>query len=272
MKFFISILVILLSGACSISAQSLLSEAAEIHIEQPGPVAERYANGYSGTGLQLKAPETGQDELRFLEQGPGVISITGQIGDWEVLSASESDYGLCVWLEQCPSNSFNQFPQSLQGQGPRSDATGKENRGGATWMDELEEILPEDEGATIEAFREAFQAVLVEKEKKGKNASVIHLEIDGMVHDETRSKVGREFYGQFYSEWEAPPQARNYSIRVMEAPGPNPGTMVFIEVNQEVVFRFQLQPSDNRLEDAGKYAVQRTYQHLVENNNNLVIY
>jgi len=273
MKFFISILAISLPGACFVSAQALLPEAAEIYIEQPGPGADRYLDGYSGAGLQLKTTETGQDELRFLEQDSRLISDSGRIGDWEVLSASASDYGLCVWFDECQDITFNQIPDSFRAYavlGEDDNAT-EENQG-SSWMDELEEILPEDDDAAMEAFRKAFQAVLAEKENEDKSASEIHLEIDGMVHDETRSKVGREFYDQFYSEWEAPSQARNYSIRVLEAPSPNPGTMVFVEVNQEEVFRYQLQPGDTRLEDAGKYAVKRAYQHLEENKNNLVIY
>jgi len=45
-----------------------------------------------------------------------------------------------------------------------------------------------------------------------------NLEIDGLIIDETRSKIGRDFYDMFYHRWIAPNAASNYSILIKELP------------------------------------------------------
>ncbi len=97
-------------------------------------------------------------------------------------------------------------------------------------------------------------------------------ELDGMVHDDTRSKVGRDFYDVFYSHWQSPPEARNFSIKVSEQPSPNLGTTILVEVNRTETFKMRLQPRYEMIQEAGKYAVQQTYAHLKNNDQGMIIY
>lgn len=97
-------------------------------------------------------------------------------------------------------------------------------------------------------------------------------EIDGMVHDDTRSKVGRDFYSVFYSHWQAPSEAHNFSIRVSEQPSPNLGTTIYVTVNYTETFRMRLQPRYEMIEEAGKYAVRQTYAYLQNKNQETIIY
>jgi curli production assembly/transport component CsgE len=100
----------------------------------------------------------------------------------------------------------------------------------------------------------------------------IMIEIDGMVHDDTRSKVGRDFYSVFYTYWQSPPDAQNFTIRVAEQPSPNLGTTIYVTVNYTETFRMRLQPRYEMIEEAGKYAVRQTYAYLQNNNQETIIY
>lgn len=107
---------------------------------------------------------------------------------------------------------------------------------------------------------------------QGASERKLMLEIDGMVHDETRSKVGRDFYDVFYTYWQPPPQASNFSIRISELPSPNLGTTIYVEVNHNETFRMRLQPRYEMIKEAGKYAVRQTYSHLQNNSQEIMIY
>lgn len=138
-----------------------------------------------------------------------------------------------------------------------------------------EEELQEDKTAQLEKLRELFSKVVEEqKEAKEQEESaqqktekeLLQL-MDGMVYDETRSKIGRDFYDIFYRNWEAPEKANNYSIKVVETPGPSLGTVVSVFINNSEIFKTRLQPRYETIEDAGKYAVQVTYNYLLRNSN-----
>lgn len=139
----------------------------------------------------------------------------------------------------------------------------------------------EEDTDTAEAFGEAVDAVISSENNQERtgNGEVqreserqLMLEIDGMVHDETRSKVGRDFYDVFYTYWQSPPQANNFTIRVSEQPSPNLGTTIYVEVNHTETFRMRLQPRYEMIQEAGKHAVRQTYSHLQNNPQETMIY
>ena len=132
---------------------------------------------------------------------------------------------------------------------------------------------------TLQAFREAFEDLVRQEETERRREQAqaesersIFVEIDGMIHDDTRSKIGRDFYDIFYANWKSPPDASNYSIRITEQPAPNLGTVIAVEVNNTVTFRSRLQPRYDFIEEASQYAVRRTYMHLQHNQQQFLIY
>lgn len=136
----------------------------------------------------------------------------------------------------------------------------------------------------LEAFREAFNAV-VEKEKPQEEAGKQRqpttrqqdrgLGLGGMVLDETRTKMGRDFYSIFYKHWQAPQKAKNFTITISEQPVPSRGTMVNIEINDQLVFRNRLEPRYHKTKKKAKQAVsicKRKLLRLVANQNELAGY
>jgi curli production assembly/transport component CsgE len=91
---------------------------------------------------------------------------------------------------------------------------------------------------------------------------VARLEIDGLVIDETVTKIGRDFYDVFHSEWVAPEGIYNYTIRIQEYPVPTLGTRVVLLLNDEPLFQLQLEPRYEVVEDLARQAARFTGQEL----------
>lgn len=137
---------------------------------------------------------------------------------------------------------------------------------------ELTDTPGEDE-QKLEEFRAAFQK-LVDAEKAAENKEIepFRMEVDGMVLDETISKIGRDFYNVFYQYWSGPDNAFNYTITISEKPAPSLGTIVTVKVNDTFTYQSRLQPRFELIEEAGKDAVRYSYSHLQRNNTGLTIY
>lgn len=134
----------------------------------------------------------------------------------------------------------------------------------------------------LEEFREAFEA-LANTDQEQERDTVITEEyvkaeqqilsgISGMVIDETRSKVGRDFYDVFYQNWTAPDEVSGFTITITEQPAPGLGTIVSVQANDTETFRYRLQPRYDFIQEAGRYAVRLTYNHLQNNPQDFVIY
>jgi len=163
--------------------------------------------------------------------------------------------------------------KKAQRAGLREDGTGSETASGDTAM------VQEVDDETLEAFREAFEELVRQEEAEQRREKAqaeserqMFVEIDGMIHDDTRSKIGRDFYDIFYANWQSPPEASHYSIRITEQPAPNLGTIIAVEVNNTETFRARLQPRYDFIEEASHFAIRRTYMHLQHNQQQFMIY
>jgi len=90
------------------------------------------------------------------------------------------------------------------------------------------------------------------------------LEIDGLIVDETHTRMGSDFYDLFYTHWEPPPQARNFTIIIMEQPVPQMGTRITLKVNDDEAAQFMLQPRYEMIEEFAKESVRYLQRHLEE--------
>jgi LysM repeat protein len=148
---------------------------------------------------------------------------------------------------------------------------------------EFLEALPDStaegsENEFLEKFREAFDTIVeseadtIDEQRLQQAEEQILLEIDGLVMDETRSKIGKDFYDVFYQRWEAPESASNFTIRISERPTPTLGSFVSVRVNDNLTFQYRLQPRYDIIETAAIYAVRMTRQYLANNQQNYRIY
>ncbi|HEX7069868.1 MAG TPA: CsgE family curli-type amyloid fiber assembly protein [Rhodothermales bacterium] len=86
--------------------------------------------------------------------------------------------------------------------------------------------------------------------------------LDGLVVDETQTKLARDFYAEFYTFWQAPEGAMNYTVVVGEQPVPNVGTRVLVRVNDEIAFQAHLQPRGEVVQETARQAVYVTYRFV----------
>lgn len=90
----------------------------------------------------------------------------------------------------------------------------------------------------------------------------LDMEIDGLIMDETISKVGRDFFDMFYATWNAPKNAKNFTITIKEMVLPGLATQITILVNDEEVFKQRVQPRNDIMEQMSKYAIYKTTRYL----------
>jgi curli production assembly/transport component CsgE len=130
----------------------------------------------------------------------------------------------------------------------------------------------------LEKFREAFRELTEEEADTVVDQSHVEAEkniltgISGMVIDETRSKIGRDFYDVFYQNWTAPEAVSGFTITISEQPAPGLGTIISVKANDTETFKYRLQPRYEFIQQAGKYAVNITQNYLKNNPQDFVIY
>lgn len=86
--------------------------------------------------------------------------------------------------------------------------------------------------------------------------------INGLVVDETRTTIGRDFYDVFYDAWVAPENSINYTIAIEEQPVPGRGTRLIVRLNGEIAFDTRLQPRYEQIQQAALAAVGYTRRAL----------
>lgn len=92
------------------------------------------------------------------------------------------------------------------------------------------------------------------------------LEIDGLVVDQTISKLGRDFYSLFFSSFEAPAGSGDYVVTITEKPARGTSILVTVAVNDTDLLEMPLQPNEEYIEAASNDAVATVTQYLIENN------
>jgi curli production assembly/transport component CsgE len=95
------------------------------------------------------------------------------------------------------------------------------------------------------------------------NSDNVEIEIDGLLVDDTKTKAGKDFYDLFCNTWEAPFQAKSYSITVSEKPFRLSSTLITVSINDILVYQAILQPRQDILEAMTGEAIAITQEYLV---------
>jgi len=88
-----------------------------------------------------------------------------------------------------------------------------------------------------------------------------------LILDETRSKIGRDFYELFYNRWNPPSGARDFLITIRELPSRGLGARVSIEVNENVILHRFLQPRNGLIEEEANFTISYLKNYLRRNEN-----
>ena len=88
------------------------------------------------------------------------------------------------------------------------------------------------------------------------------VEIEGLIIDQTRSKMGHDFYQEFVTSWEEPPGVKAYNIVIGELNDPRLGNWVVLEIGDSV-YRALLKPRAEDITQAASEAIAATREYLL---------
>ncbi|MBW2148140.1 MAG: hypothetical protein JRG73_16925 [Deltaproteobacteria bacterium] len=88
------------------------------------------------------------------------------------------------------------------------------------------------------------------------------IEIDTLVLDQTRTRSGQEFYREFVSLWETPKGISGFNIRIKERPDARWGSMIFIYVDDRMVFRCIVGRRHEEIMEMVERSIRTVIMHL----------
>lgn len=100
------------------------------------------------------------------------------------------------------------------------------------------------------------------EEQQMDKKTALDLEVDGLIVDNSVTKLGRDFYDLFMGQWEAPQNAKNYTITIRELPAMGMSSIVIVEINDQQIVELPLQPRYDIIEEMAGYAASSCYQYL----------
>ncbi len=86
--------------------------------------------------------------------------------------------------------------------------------------------------------------------------------IDGLIIDETRSKMAHDFYDLFYRKWIPPQGVTDFIIYVREVPSRGRISRVAMAVNDDIILQRNLSPRYDLLEQQVNLAIRVLTNHL----------
>ena len=91
----------------------------------------------------------------------------------------------------------------------------------------------------------------------------LDLEIGEMIFDETITKVGRDFYDEFFTRWSNPTQISDFSISIKEKPMPGIGTQITMMIDDQEILQQFIRPNQEMIEMLADYCVALVNQYLL---------
>ena len=104
---------------------------------------------------------------------------------------------------------------------------------------------------------------IIPKQQIEMSTDPLDLEIGEMVFDETVTKVGRDFYDEFFTNWSNPTQIKDFSITIKEKPMPGIGTQITVMIDEHEILRQFIRPNQEMIELLAEYTVGVATQYLV---------
>ncbi|MFC6222054.1 CsgE family curli-type amyloid fiber assembly protein [Hymenobacter artigasi] len=92
-------------------------------------------------------------------------------------------------------------------------------------------------------------------------------ESSGLIVDQTITKIGHDFYDQFFNRWEPPPGNDDFTITINERPARGNNAIVAISVNDDELLEFPLQAKYDLIEEAAQQAIEMATAFLLQAQN-----
>lgn len=91
------------------------------------------------------------------------------------------------------------------------------------------------------------------------------VEMNGLIIDQTQTKIGQEFFQNFVTFWQAPSGIKNYNYNILVTEMANRwGSWIWIEVNNRKVYGELLKPRSEEIEETAKKGVESVKKCLYQ--------
>jgi hypothetical protein len=124
-------------------------------------------------------------------------------------------------------------------------------------------LIFNDENKLVSTNRVVFN------DKQSKSDSVLQekrprdgLEISGIVVDETKTKIGKDFYDRFYFYYSFNNVRGDQVVKIDEMFTFRRTTKVMVKIEDEIIFEFFARPNEEYIEEMAKLTVQRVYKYF----------
>lgn len=77
----------------------------------------------------------------------------------------------------------------------------------------------------------------------------VFFELKGLTIDETKSKVGKDFYDMFYMNYSQIQDKLNAAVKIAELPGRGTSGQINIEIEDKIIYSFMANPSEDYLKE-----------------------
>lgn len=91
-------------------------------------------------------------------------------------------------------------------------------------------------------------------------------ELKGLTIDDTKTKVGRDFYDMFYIQYSQIPDKNTSSIKISELPARGTSGQINIEIDDKVIYSFITNPSEDYLMEQLAYTLRYIKEYNIRKN------
>lgn len=93
--------------------------------------------------------------------------------------------------------------------------------------------------------------------------------LDGLVVNQTMTRFGQDFYSQFMKYWNDYQIIMPANLAIYERPSARWGSQIWIEYRGRRIFQQNVGPSMNAIDDLAKFAAQRAFKLLLQEQNDI---
>lgn len=87
--------------------------------------------------------------------------------------------------------------------------------------------------------------------------------LTGFVFDQTKTRIGREFYDAFTKLWESPEGFQTLNLTINEFSDPRWGTQIYIYVEDTLVYITPLKPRLEDIEEKAEEALEAVLRYFI---------
>lgn len=103
-----------------------------------------------------------------------------------------------------------------------------------------------------------------ENRKKKQFVEESEIEIKGLVIEDVKTKLGKDFYDYFYQKYSSSGSQYPFIINITEKPSIGRGSKISIDVDDIVIFEFMTKPDDEFIQAAANQALRYVYNYSTQ--------